>query len=1076
MALALFETQEQSLDRERRKFRKHVDTSLTRFKETEDRLAQERLREAQEIEQERIQRINFQRQQFREKIAPSMDQLGQDINDRRDRIDTERGKFRDLIGPSLQEAQKLSVQEQKITGERERFRSLIQPSLSALGSVGGGFDTAGGQVPDKSQAALIRNQGRSQVTSPPESTLVFGDPFTSSGPAIRPQGDTPFPFRQGVQTLAEGVVGAPPVNEFRREPSFDPVSPETRQFVEQGTDVIAGSLQTAFSSVIPPDFWEEVEKIPVAGDTLRRQGEFWTSPGGIAILLGSIAVQGVGQTALELAGETGAGALGRLLETEAGAPSGTRPVFEALGGVGAGIAGARGARGVARGLIPDEDIPQARRALDDLVSVSNTRQGADDLGQPRLAGEGASEADNVSRAAADLPGLERDKLLNRINQVLVDQEASSKEIIKARGPEFGRRAASYKEVYQRELAKGVPPQDAAATASRQRAGEFEQLQGIPEGSFSEKDKLSMWNMVDEFPGLQDGEVARAHDALTKLHTQQGLQPNEIDLLGRIYGPEFAENLKTALKTNPLTGLKELAYELSIVPKVFLSAGDVSFLGRQGAFYAFSHPIEWAKSWIPSLRASVSEKVSQQLYDESYEMLSRKYGSGIADTLLRAPDAPPAAVGEVKFGRNLAERLNPRNIPGIGRIKGFRAIPGIGDIIRGSNRAFSTAGNSLRANTFETIVNGWESGGILRRALGLKPNVKVTKGRLGALANQMNRGTMRGKLGDGAFAQFAQMTTWAPQMTVSPVQYIGYLFNPDAIIRQQAWRDFAAFLSAGLAVGGLAKVSGYEVGDDPLSSAFGKAVFGTTRVNIWGPWQVQARFAAQFAMSAKSGATGGPAKFKSQLATGWDFFRSRLAPQYGLVVDVAGRETYIGDPVTVEGEIQNLTIPLAYQDALDAFNEYGLLGGAAVGAVAVTGVSVQTFGGDPQSQLRDMPRFVGVTKDQEREIREVRTLMEIEHDRVQTAGMDTTQSELARTMASDPFYADKRDAFLLLSKDLSGDLPHDPETINFILENASELDDQTLAFGLSESEARNALQFGQLSQEDFDRRSVWIAEN
>ena len=115
--------------------------------------------------------------------------------------------------------------------------------------------------------------------------------------------------------------------------------------------------------------------------------------------------------------------------------------------------------------------------------------------------------------------------------------------------------------------------DAAATASRQRAGKFEGLKGIPEGSFSEEDKLTFYNLVDDNAALQDGGIARSHDALAKLHTGQGLQPNEIKLLGRTYGPEFEKNLNKALKTNPLTKFKELGYEISIIPKAFLSAGS-----------------------------------------------------------------------------------------------------------------------------------------------------------------------------------------------------------------------------------------------------------------------------------------------------------------------------------------------------------------------------------------------------------------------------------------------------------------------------------------------------------------------
>ncbi len=435
MVLAQFETKKQALERERKKFRTHVDTSISRFRQIQDDLNTRREQEAEGVANERIQRINFERQKFREAIAPTMDAEVERINSERDRVDGERSKFRDLIRPSidrtLADVKAAQNEAEKRMAERGKFREMIRPSLDSLGTsevqaaAAERVETPTRPNLDRllSERRQKRRGLRTFFTEPEIDSFgpAFLDRFSTeeieqagSGTELiqRFQGESPVedergfsfkrlaegltapnaPLAQGVGTALRGVVGAPPINEFGQREGINAVSPETEQFVEQGTDVIAGSLQTAFSSAIPPAFWDEVEKIPIAGDTLRRQGEFWTSPGGIAILLGSIAVQGVGQTAAELAGETALGALGRLLETEAGAPSGTRPVFEAIGGVGAGVGGARGVRQAARGLIPEVDIPAARRALDDLVSVNNA---PDTPVVARAAGEGASQADNT---------------------------------------------------------------------------------------------------------------------------------------------------------------------------------------------------------------------------------------------------------------------------------------------------------------------------------------------------------------------------------------------------------------------------------------------------------------------------------------------------------------------------------------------------------------------------------------------------------------------------------------------------------------------------------------------------------
>ena len=136
MALTLFETPDQKIQRERKKFGISVEQEVQRFTRAKGALAVQQLQDKEDEEKERRQALDFQRQKFRELIAPTMDAEIQRVNDERDRIDGERTKFRDLIGPTidrtLADVKAAQDKSEGIALERGRFRELVQPSLDAL--------------------------------------------------------------------------------------------------------------------------------------------------------------------------------------------------------------------------------------------------------------------------------------------------------------------------------------------------------------------------------------------------------------------------------------------------------------------------------------------------------------------------------------------------------------------------------------------------------------------------------------------------------------------------------------------------------------------------------------------------------------------------------------------------------------------------------------------------------------------------------------------------------------------------------------------------------------------------------
>ncbi|KKL83379.1 hypothetical protein LCGC14_1975330, partial [marine sediment metagenome] len=570
MALALFETPEQTLDRERRKFRTHVDTEVQRFTRGQEAIQARREQEARQAEQERQQKISFERRRFTELVTPTLDEYANDYNAEQDRRDGERSKFRELITPTLdQEQQRFTRAEE----ERAKFREAVGPSLETLRTP---TATATPTPPD-GRGGLLAFLRAGQATHPDEQEVQ--DEYSLMIRALQSGENIEEAAR-----LAESHQAAH-LNALRPEmrgTDRDPYSgwPGRNQAAADGFGLLLsryGSTaatptatatptpptptptpEPAPTPIAPPGYVAPVHGPGILGDIFREANQRLFEP---TELIGGRAIQAVepvvAAAAPGFAGPVGLAARGAQVAEAAGAPIPIPERFklgttvEQAGKIPGDIEAAANAaigdeedaeilrqrlteiglpeRIVAGvildplNLIPGLGLTSELDTLRFLKGLGNIRRGAG------LGDEAAESTVKVLRGAGEaagdvtpgLAGLERDKLLRRLNQVLSEQAESSKEVIKARGAEFGGRAADYATIYKRELAAGRPPPEAHRIASRARAGGYEKLPGIPEGAFSEEDKLTMWNMVDENAALREGEAARSHDALTKLHTRQG---------------------------------------------------------------------------------------------------------------------------------------------------------------------------------------------------------------------------------------------------------------------------------------------------------------------------------------------------------------------------------------------------------------------------------------------------------------------------------------------------------------------------------------------------------------------------
>jgi hypothetical protein len=424
------------------------------------------------------------------------------------------------------------------------------------------------------------------------------------------------------------------------------------------------------------------------------------------------------------------------------------------------------------------------------------------------------------------------------------------------------------------------------------------------------------------------------------------------------------------------------------------------------------------------------------------------GAAKENGLVRSLD-PGSSQAEEVFRSSLAER-----------------IPVFGGIIRRSNRSFTTYGNELRSKVFDTIIDSWERGG-----------KAYTHQDVDSLTDMLNRFTGRGTLGNDNLTKALQVVQWAPQGRVAPLQAIGHLANPNALVRKEAWRNIAADLAAGGSVLTAAHLAGFDVTLDPRSTDFGKIVVGKTHINIWGQGQPLFRSIAQIAAGEKitaAGASGGGNIFTNPMGvastaqnnvrkeTAWKYFRSGLAPEWGTLVDILDGEDILGRdaslrPSNWDEMAWRTFLPLVMSDAAEAFSEYGL-GPEVPAAAAYSGIGGSAshytdYQDTPTGALNGMPRWDGVTKEQERDLYDYLDEVETEYQRARRDGVETTKANVAVVLGQE---TDRADLGTLAAAQLKGNVPLNWERVQYAVDNQDDIDSKALGFAVPIDVAREYL--------------------
>lgn len=345
-----------------------------------------------------------------------------------------------------------------------------------------------------------------------------------------------------------------------------------------------------------------------------------------------------------------------------------------------------------------------------------------------------------------------------------------------------------------------------------------------------------------------------------------------------------------------------------LPRALMTTWDMSFMLRQGFKLGVGHPEEWAKTFAAQIRAFRSKEMANE----------------VETHILFGPLAKARAEAGVEFV-DRSGALRQREEAYMTRLA--EKVPWVAP----SERAYTVAGNKLRADVWDKVVTGWLPEAERQRSFEtLEDLIKATgktEDDFKKLAKYVNYATGRGDLGIAKqIAPLLNAVFFAPKYFLSGPEG-AWLFAKTMASRTAApelkammAKDFAAYLAVNLSVLAALKASGVaDVEIDPRSTQFGKIRIGNTTINFWGPELTLVRYIVQAAQGRKtsSGRTTDPIPQQA----GENFIRSKLSPWLGEVFTQLAGNDMAGEQVTGAGDrAKNLLlnfVPLGVGDVLNA---------------------------------------------------------------------------------------------------------------------------------------------------------------
>lgn len=665
-------------------------------------------------------------------------------------------------------------------------------------------------------------------------------------------------------------------------------------------------------------------KVPVAGPTLQRTGEFATSPVGLA----SAAIM-PGLTAAGLAGQAIGGTIGGGLEA-----AGVGDLQTPLGGISPRTIGEFGGGFATPGLLSAPGRAATRRMGTQL-------------------GENAREAGGLRQLAAQEAGGTRIPRGAPVEEALASPWKLVTQAVKSAGKATPEQRAMFARQRADRTARGAAELEAGTggeafgAAKGTLSGEFERPQfAVPE--FTDEAMFSLKEDI-RTANLPFYSKLHAHDALEEVARGRIPQPAMLRELQRV-NPEAA-GLVSAITSKRALGTKAWAEMVSFLglPQKLKSTLDMGTRMRQGLVLGWSHPRQWMSNWKPMTNAIFSENAAN-------------------DVMAKLEQNPWYAIqGGEKAGLGFTDQgghiyhWDPLTA-GTERVEGFQGmqdsfinratdrIPGV----KNSQRSFSVDLNKSGVEVYAQEAEAMWNAGVR------DPD------QFKALASVINHARGYGSFNPGQIAQgvhafFSGRNLVSRfQVVLDPLVQPGSLFKPSA--RQLAAKNLVGMVAGEMSVLGLIATGGAATGlasveMNPLKPGADwlKVKVGNTRIDPWGGFQPMARLITRMAaaVATETGAvdagwTG--SDVKKELIT---FFTNKEAPLVRLMTDAAGF-TYPFEKRTLSPKLlAEIYAPFITQDVWEAVKEHGWTGLATTPA-SLVGMGVQTYG-PPEEEEESKPK-------------------------------------------------------------------------------------------------------------------------
>lgn len=369
-------------------------------------------------------------------------------------------------------------------------------------------------------------------------------------------------------------------------------------------------------------------------------------------------------------------------------------------------------------------------------------------------------------------------------------------------------------------------------------------------------------------------------------------------------------------------------EAANTTRAVMTSMDLSAVLRQGKMIVLSHPIRAAQSIMPMLRAFRSP---EKAFAVEQEIMAR-------------PNYPLYRQSKLflsEHGQGLSQMEEAYMSRWAGKVP----------LVAGSQRAYTTFLNKLRADSFDAMASS------LSRSGRLTPNeAKV-------IAHYINVSTGRGTFGLNEQAAVGLNSLFfAPRYVASRFQLLtgqplwygaasGKVpFRGTGAARRLIAGEYARILGGAAVVYALGLASGASIETDPRSSDFGKLRFGNTRIDpMAGLLQVSVLLSRlgtgeTKTSKGKTESIRGKVKFGKSDASEiiGRFARTKLSPLAGSALDLASGKDYAGQPISPKDVALDLATPMTLNDIYKSMKEQGIPAGTALGILSIFGESIQNY--------------------------------------------------------------------------------------------------------------------------------------